>query len=774
MADGAEQAHPGGADPDHPLGPAAISVAQLLDAVGEGIYGLDREGRTTFVNPAAERMLGYSRAELIGALQHEVIHHKRADGSPYEAAECPIYASIRDGSVDTVDDEVFWRKDGSSFPVEYTTTPIYADGAVVGGVVTFRDVSERRRAMDEVVRSRALLARAQAIGNQGSWEWTVADNRVVWSDQLYRIYGLAPGEFGGTVEAFLARLLPEDRERIQGRIEQAIRTGEPFRFEERIVRPDGSVRVLDSQGEVQYDAAGSPVRLTGICRDVTEERAAERRVHELIREQAVRAEAEVAGARIRRILESITDGFMAIDREWRVVHANEPAARLAGITPAELIGSNLWDRFPEARHSEFYGPLVQALSENEPVEFVAYYPPLDGWFAVRAYPSDDGLAVYARDVTAEKEREAALRESESRFRFMTDAIPQQVWTSTKEGALSYVNAQVVEYFGRPAEEVVGDGWQTVIHPDDLPWVLDRWTEALSTGEGYEVEFRLLRHDGRYRWHLARAQAQRGEDGAIRQWFGTNTDFHDLKAAEEERDRALDELKRSNQELDRFAYVASHDLKAPLRGIASLASWIGSDLGDEIPEETAEHLALLQTRVHRLESLIDGLLQYSRAGRAKTSVELVDSRALVEEVIDLLAPGDHVEIALEGRWEPMRTERALLQQVFLNLLSNALKYHDKDRPRIRVVADPSPPDGFHAFSVIDDGPGIAPRYHDRVWEIFQTLQPRDRVESTGIGLAVVKKIVLAKGGAIELESAEGAGATFRFLWKRNEDGGDGRR
>ncbi len=377
--------------------------------------------------------------------------------------------------------------------------------------------------------------------------------------------------------------------------------------------------------------------------------------------------------------------------------------------------------------------------------------------------SPDLLRERVARTEAEAAQAAALEETERRYRFLIDSIPQQVWTGLPDGSLDFVNEKVVEYFERPAGAIIGDGWQDVIHPDDLPGVVERWTHSLTTGDDYEVEFRLLRPTGAYRWHLGRAQAQRDPDGQIVRWFGTNTDLHDLKEAEAGRDRMHRELTRSNEDLDRFAYVASHDLKAPLRGIANLAAWIRTDLGDTASEETAHHLDLLEGRCQRLEGLIDGLLHYSRAGRAGRSVEPVDGAALLRDVIDLLDTGSGAQVEIDGELPNFRVEKALLEQVFLNLISNAIQYSDKETPVIRVAARPAERTGFHEFSVADDGPGIAERYHDRIWEIFQTLQSRDKVESTGIGLAVVKKIVEAQGGEVGIESEEGAGATFRFTW-----------
>jgi signal transduction histidine kinase len=228
--------------------------------------------------------------------------------------------------------------------------------------------------------------------------------------------------------------------------------------------------------------------------------------------------------------------------------------------------------------------------------------------------------------------------------------------------------------------------------------------------------------------------------------------------------ALDELERSNKELDQFAYVASHDLKAPLRGIANLTEWIEEDLGERVTGESREHMQLLKGRVHRMEALIEGILAYSRAGRVQEKPVRVDVAKLLAESIELLAPPEGTEVVVAEGMPVIETERVPLEQVFLNLIGNAIKYNR--RPGARVEIGVALDGAVHRFSVADNGPGIAPQYRERVWQIFQTLAARDKVEGTGIGLSVVRKIVEARGGRTWLESDVGQGTTFYFTWPVN--------
>lgn len=221
------------------------------------------------------------------------------------------------------------------------------------------------------------------------------------------------------------------------------------------------------------------------------------------------------------------------------------------------------------------------------------------------------------------------------------------------------------------------------------------------------------------------------------------------------------LERRNAELDQFAYITSHDLRAPLRGIANLSRWIEEDLGGAITPEVAGQFDLLRDRVSRMEAMIEGLLQYSRVGRAEVAPETMDVKVLLTEVIDLLAPPPGIAVTLDDDMPTVHTQRLPLQQVFQNLLSNAVKHHDKAEGRVHVGVKRH--EGWYEFTVADDGPGIAPMYHDKIWTIFQTLDTQNRGGSTGVGLALVKKIVEAQGGTVGIASGEGGGATFHFTW-----------
>lgn len=223
---------------------------------------------------------------------------------------------------------------------------------------------------------------------------------------------------------------------------------------------------------------------------------------------------------------------------------------------------------------------------------------------------------------------------------------------------------------------------------------------------------------------------------------------------------FNELKKKNNELDQFAYVVSHDLKAPLRGIDNIISWVEEDHANELTESVKHNLDLIKGRTKRLENMINGLLAYARIGKLKRNVEPVSIGILLLELKELLVPS-HFNFLVKGEMPVLNTEKIQIEQVFSNLISNAVKYNHKASGTIIIEARAFP--GYYEFSVSDDGIGIQKDYFEKIFMIFQTLQERDAFESTGVGLAIVKKIIDEKKGSISVESEEGKGTTFRFSW-----------
>lgn len=227
-----------------------------------------------------------------------------------------------------------------------------------------------------------------------------------------------------------------------------------------------------------------------------------------------------------------------------------------------------------------------------------------------------------------------------------------------------------------------------------------------------------------------------------------------------------ELKRKNKELDQFAYVVSHDLKAPLRGIDNTIKWMKEDHEQEITPNVKHNLEVIKGRTKRLENMINGLLEYARIGRVSKGLETVDVNLMLMELKDLLVPSGF-KFIIEGKMPVFLTEKLRLEQVFSNLISNAVRYHNKENGTIEISSQENM--DTYEFSVKDDGPGIHPEYHERIFTIFQTLKERDAFESTGVGLAIVSKILDEQKTSIRIISDGENGTEFKFTWpKRNQN------
>lgn len=395
------------------------------------------------------------------------------------------------------------------------------------------------------------------------------------------------------------------------------------------------------------------------------------------------------------------------------------------------------------------------------------HSPDSGPFEVPAGVDDDTLSIA---LTFAEMSSQVLRQT-FRIRSIYAGVPDAIVTIGKDGTIEDANPAVEALFGYTPEELVG-GPLEVLMPEDIAPQHARFVEAVSDMRagrpmttGRDIHGR--RKDGSL-VPLDISISGAEYDGTMH-FIGVMRDITARKQAEAEMAALLAALERSNEELDKFAYVASHDLKAPLRVIDNAAGWLEEDLADVLTEDTRESLDMLRGRVRRMERLLDDLLAHSRIGRDGGEEAVVGGAELADTLQGLLNLPQGMRLHVSDAFHRIEVPTMPLTTILLNLLSNAVKHHDRRDGNIWL--DVAERDRAYEFTVADDGPGIAPEYHDRIFEMFQTLRPRDEVDGSGLGLAMVRKYAAIAGGEISVASDGSRGTRFTLLWPHTPASGD---
>ncbi|MWB93917.1 PAS domain-containing protein [Flavobacterium sp. GA093] len=390
------------------------------------------------------------------------------------------------------------------------------------------------------------------------------------------------------------------------------------------------------------------------------------------------------------------------------------------------------------------------------------------------------------DITDEKNNQQTLIKSEEKFRLLADSMPQHIWTGDAEGNLNYYNKSVFTYSGITQEDIDRDGWLQIVHPDDREQNIKVWMESVNTGNDFLLEHRFRRHDGEYRWQLSRAIAQKDTEGNIQMWVGTSTDIQDhknfstrLEKEVYERTAELEiknkDLINMNIELQSFAYISSHDLQEPLRKIQLFASRLDELDEQNISAKAKGYLEKIHVSAKRMQTLIQDLLTYSRTNSAERVFTKVNLDEIAEEVISDFAElieekNALIELAPLGEVTIIPFQ---FRQLLHNLIGNALKFSKKDTPPVieikadqvegkAIQQDHNFPDKmYYHLQVSDNGIGFDKEYNKRVFEVFQRLNTESEFAGTGIGLAIVKKIVENHKGIIIANGEKDKGAAFHI-------------
>ena len=788
---------------------SADRLRLVMDSALDAVVGMDADGRVTDWNAQAEAVFGWTRQQSVGRELAELVIP-----TPYRAAH--RYGLRR--FLDTGEGPVLNRRveltalnrDGREFPVELTVVPARA-GEAPFFTAFARDITERKRAERQLARQALesrLLHRATMLATETDSFENALQSCVAFVSELTgwpvgHVY-LPDASGAKLVSAGIWHCDPPERFREFRNVVESIAfvpgeglpgrvwsTGEPVWLPS--LERDGNFRRLDLCRAVPLKSAfGFPITIRGETAAVIEFFAADEtpldpellmtvrtlgeQVGRVVERKRAAEELRASESRFRGLVEQAPVVIQIFAPDGTVVSANRAWEELWGSPRSELPGYNiLADPQLDAKAVR---PEVRRAFAGEAVALppVLYDPVETGkpgrkrWVEAFFYPVRDGeriaeVVLMLRDVTERIQVEEELRESERRFRRMADTAPVLIWMSDIEKKGVYFNQRWLGFTGRPLDDHLGDGWMSFIHPDDLA-ALDACAEAFQRLAGFTIQFRLRRADGEYRWMLDTGVPRFTPGGDFAGYIGSCVDIHDQKQTEEalrESQSRLQganrELQQTNQEMEQFVYSVSHDLKSPLVTMTGFLGMLRQDLAAGRADDVLDSLERIERATHRMGRLIDDVLQLSRAGRVRDELEEVDVATLVRDLAEELsgrleAAGGKLSIA--PAMPHVVANRARLLTVFDNLLTNAIKYGSNGSPP-GIAVGGTVVDGCTRYFVRDHGPGIPAQFHERIFGLFQRLGSQQ--EGTGVGLAIVARVMEAHGGRAWVESTPGQGATF---------------
>jgi PAS domain S-box-containing protein len=711
----------------------------------------DRKGIIKHVNDNFCRISKYSREELIGR-DHRIIN------SGYHPKDFirNLWFTIEQGKI--------WKgelknraKDGSTYWVDTTIVPFITEDRKPRQYIAIRaDITERKKAEEQ----HALLASIINSSDEAIVSVDLDGLITSWNRGAVTLLGYSPGEALG--RDILMIVAPERRLENSTNSKRVIR-GESIRhYETKKIKKDGSAVHISLNMAPIRDADGRIIGISRIARDITERKQAEKIQGELEEKVKVNAE-ELAG-----VFERITDGFVVLDKDLRYLYANRKMGEMIRREPASLIGKQVWDEFPDAIQSDTYHAFKKATDEQVYVSNIDYYGPLDLWQENHIYPGPEGLSVFIRDITDQKRAEIRLKESEYLYKTIASSIPGSViFLLNPEYRYLLVEGDMLEKLGYSKEKLLGQK-----AGDVLP--ANRYHEAKTDfkrvfqGEVFTTERAAMGYD-----LLTRFVPLRNEDNEVYIAMIVVIDVTELKNAQRHiselninlenkvADRT-EQLAIVNRELEAFTYSVSHDLRAPLRIIDGFADILVKDHADRLNEEGIRILGVIMTNARRMGQLIDDLLNLSRLGRQAIVTSWVDMNKLVNAAIEEQLPlyGNKQPNIACDQLLPASCDSNLMLLVWGNLISNALKYSGKqEKPFVQIN---SYRDGNRiVYSIKDNGVGFDMKYAGKLFGVFQRLHKITEFEGTGIGLALVQRIVIKHGGQVWAESEPGKGAVFSF-------------
>ena len=745
---------------------------ELVQALPAAVYTCDERGRVTLFNQAAVDLWG-REPEVGKDLWCGSWKIYSPDGTPLPLHECPMAVTLREGRAMCGQAIVIERPDGTRRHVLPHPEPMRdATGTIVGAVNMLVDITDRKEGEEALRLSEECF---RTVFETAPMALFVCDRHAViqqYNRRAVEIWGREP-QCGVEQHCGSMKLWLTDDTQLshaQSPMMEVLRTGNPASdIEVLIERPDGSrVPVLVNFAALK-SAQGEIIGAITSFIDLTEQRKA--------REALRHSEQDLSD-----FFDNASTGLHWVGPDGIIMRVNQAELDLLGYSREEYVGRHIAEFHVDQRIIQ---DILGRLAGGETLrEYPARIRCKNGSIRDVLMSSnvlfEEGEFIHTRcfthDVTARKRGDEALRESEERFHTLADNMSQFAWTADPTGWIVWYNQRWYEYTGTTFEEMQGWGWEKVHHPDHLDRVVTKWRQAHVTGEPWEDTFPLRGLDGTYRWFLSRALPIRDAEGRIIRWFGTNTDITELREAqasllisEERMKKQASALAEVNKELVSFSYSVSHDLRAPLRTIDAFSRIVEEDYGAHLNAEASRCLTIVRKAAGYAGELIDDLLEFSRLGRQAMAFSVVTMEKLARETADDLRTmqGDRQIHLTVGNLPPCQGDPRFLKLVWTNLLTNAFKY-SKNRNESSIEVGWIPDDASVeavTYYVKDDGVGFDMKYVHKLFNVFQRLHRKEDFEGTGVGLAIVHRIVLRHGGRVWAEGKVDGGATFFFSLRK---------
>ena len=611
------------------------------------------------------------------------------------------------------------------------------------------DLIESSTIAEALRASQERLTLAFEAGAMGTWDIDLRTGIGQWSRRHFDILGYTPEpDRPANLQMWRSRVHPDDLEKVDRALVKAQREGERYASEHRIVRADNrEVRWVAEFGRCITGPSGDLQRFVGVSFDITE-----------------RVEATRSALLLGAIVESSDDAIISKDLNGVITSWNRSAERLFGYTAEEAVGQTVAALLiPPNRQDEEPNILMRLRRGERTEHFETVRRRKDGKLlniSLTISPMRDadgrivGASKIVRDITSQKQAEAALRQSEERFRQLAEAGPQIVWLSRPGGELEFVNRRWIEFSGMDLEATRDPALvESRLHPEDRLW--DHWNRAIATGTAFELEARLRGKDGEFRWFMMRSVPAKDEQGRIQRWIGTSTDIHQNKLLQLE-------LRRANHDLEQFAWSASHDLQEPLRTVGIFSELLADRYSSKLDGDALQFLGNIRDGADRMERLVRDLLAYTQTGQSDMPPEPVDANAAFQTAVTSLAAAIKETGAVVSS-DPLPVvafHPTQLEQLFQNLIGNSLKYcRSGETPVVQITARRGNEEWI--FAVRDNGIGIESEYTEKVFGLFKRLHTGGQYSGTGIGLALCRRIVESHHGRIWVESEPGKGSAFYF-------------